>query len=235
MNIRFGRAITNPSNGTRHTPLEVKVRFHRPAQPFKSGTYGLKDSHLNSSDESSDEDRSIKTRDDTVNCAGLSAISKDRPPEGLSDPPVFNTHMPPTASVKDVSVVTTITSQTQFTESLNRLPESLAKTIQVSFKLKPLHTSSLGRTITESNVSNRLPIVHTYFCQSPKMKRVHKSSGEQGAPRNRAALGGNSTSRDPQAPPVAVADACIAKTMRYRYRAIYRIVSHRFIVVTSQI
>ncbi|KAA1079482.1 hypothetical protein PGT21_012810 [Puccinia graminis f. sp. tritici] len=171
MNIRFGRAITNPSNGTRHTPLEVKVRFHRPAQPFKSGTYGLKDSHLNSSDESSDEDRSIKTRDDTVNCAGLSAISKDRPPEGLSDPPVFNTHMPPTASVKDVSVVTTITSQTQFTESLNRLPESLAKTIQ-----------------------------------SPKMKRVHKSSGEQGTPRNRAALGGNSTSRDPQAPPVAVAD-----------------------------
>ncbi|EFP74312.1 uncharacterized protein PGTG_00268 [Puccinia graminis f. sp. tritici CRL 75-36-700-3] len=150
----------------------------RPAQPFKSGTYGLKDSHLNSSDESSDEDRSIKTRDDTVNCAGLSAISKDRPPEGLSDPPVFNTSISPTrpnvnsnASVKDVSVVTTITSQTQFTESLNRLPESLAKTIQ-----------------------------------SPKMKRVHKSSGKQGTPRNRAALGGNSTSRDPQAPPVAVAD-----------------------------
>ncbi|EFP81440.2 uncharacterized protein PGTG_07061 [Puccinia graminis f. sp. tritici CRL 75-36-700-3] len=442
MNIRFGRAITNPSNGTRHTPLEVKVRFHRPVQPFKSGTYGLKDSHLNSSDDSSDEDRSIKTRDDTVDCAGLSAISKDRPPEGLSDQrhssaqsdskseltdvgrninppdstvtvghvarffapqegrkvpeavdqslfsnspsnstrssdenpsPVFDTSISPTRpnvnstgpgpkqsdtclqqlssvashpakkkesgffldvesideekgqrsskveegnrdvdlqstygakgvhsdleqdhghvgqehssaeeghsnaeeehseveeedsgiandskdpegepasqlnaqqkrqvepkgphthnqneavqtdahedseasvesiqvsgnedssedlsssascqeisppkvssvvdsvqkkhvskSFKDVSVVTTITSQTQFTESLNRLPESLAKTIQ-----------------------------------SPKMKRVHKSGGEQETPRNRAALGGNSTSRDPQAPPVAAAD-----------------------------
>lgn len=85
MNIRFGRAITNPLNGTRHTPLEVKVQFHRPAEPFKSGTYGLKDSHLNSSDDSSDEDRSIKTRDDTLDCASLSAISKNRPPEGLSD------------------------------------------------------------------------------------------------------------------------------------------------------
>lgn len=472
MNIRFGRAITNPLNGTRHTPLEVKVQFHRPAEPFKSGTYGLKDSHLNSSDDSSDEDRSIKTRDDTLDCASLSAISKNRPSEGLSDQhlssaqsgsqselidvvrnlnppdstvtvghvarfiapqegkkvqeavdrflssnlpsnsirssdkdpsPVFDTSTSPTRpnanssgpgpkqsdtylqqlsavasdpaktrespvvlddesmdeekgeriskveegnrdvdlqctygakevhsgmeedhghvgqehsiveeaqsnaeeehseveeedsgivddandsdgeaaqkkrqtepkglhtqdqnevvrpdahedseasvesiqvsgnedsledlsssascqeisppkvssvadsvqkkhvskSFKDVSVVTTITSQTQFTESLNRLPESLAKTIQVSFRLKPLHTSSLGRTLTESNVSNRLPIVHTHFCQSPKMKRVHKSSGEQETARNRAALGGNSTSRDAQVPPAVAAD-----------------------------
>ncbi|OAV92375.1 hypothetical protein PTTG_02232 [Puccinia triticina 1-1 BBBD Race 1] len=87
MSIRFGRAITNPSNGTRHTPLEVKVRFHRPSEPFKPGTYGLKDSHINSSDDSGDEDRSHKTDDDAVDGARLTTASKNQSPERLPGPP----------------------------------------------------------------------------------------------------------------------------------------------------
>lgn len=465
MIIRFGRAITNPSNASRHIPLEVKVRFQRPTQTFKPGTYGLKDSHLNSSDDSGDDDRSIKTRDETVNCSPLKSVSKKRAPEAPNDqrthsaqadpksdlirvaqnisPPDSTSSVdqaspsklvpearkveenqpissnmasksaqssnkalssaldkpiptsnpdtkpqqqsdqppspisspvscpaktteevcvghqnktgdevenegehsneieeadgqvglqctydareahrdmeedhsntgygcssvqdgdsnaedkhseedysgdgedsncidqtqaaqdeevdaqwlvrqvpdlerkarqsgnrnqvtqigaqdesegsaneesleessssdscqglrnskvsvavdsvekkPASKSFKDVSVVTTITSQTQFTKSLSQLPESLAKTVQVSFEIKPLHTIFVGGTLTEYNVSNRLPIVHTHFRQSPKLRRLHKPSGEQEVPTNRTVLGGSSTPNDAQA------------------------------------
>ncbi|PLW48322.1 hypothetical protein PCASD_02873 [Puccinia coronata f. sp. avenae] len=460
MTIRFGRAITNPSNSTRHSPLEVKVRFYRPAEPLKPGTYGLKDSHINFSDSSGDENRSAKPRHNTADSL-LASLSKKQSPAGALtdqrshahfapnsqsftvaqtlDPPALtlkaghaspskalmrakivqqplhqaasgdstlNTVQPmrkdpsseldrpapigndhadasdpnrhqsdqspsplpslvdsrekrteeesisenkagdenerersneiakedslvelqctygarqsqsdyqekhsdveqesssaeerddnvqdehgeleedsseiseesssvdqaseahdeeannqvtqghaqeesevsaneesldessgsesspeplnpkvsslyvasfqkkhATKPFKDVSVVTTITSQTQFTESLNQLPESLAKTVEVSYKLKPLHASSLGGTLAEYNVSNRLPVVHTHFRKSSKLRRLHKLSGEPELPTNRAVPSGNSTSKDiPAAPQVVDAPSAI--------------------------
>ncbi|KAI9617488.1 hypothetical protein KEM48_007078 [Puccinia striiformis f. sp. tritici PST-130] len=68
MSIRFGRAITNPSNKARHTPLEVTIRFHRPSNEpaFKSGTYGLKNIHLNLSDDSNSQEEETESIKNTM-------------------------------------------------------------------------------------------------------------------------------------------------------------------------
>ncbi|PLW20232.1 hypothetical protein PCANC_07448 [Puccinia coronata f. sp. avenae] len=94
MTIRFGRAITNPSNSTRHSPLEVKVRFYRPAEPLKPGTYGLKDSHINSSDSSGDENRSAKPRHNTADSL-LASLSKKQSPAGALTDQRSHAHFAP--------------------------------------------------------------------------------------------------------------------------------------------
>ncbi|KAH9457648.1 hypothetical protein Pst134EB_009964 [Puccinia striiformis f. sp. tritici] len=103
-----------------------------------------------------------------------------------------------TKSIKDLSVVTTITSQTQFTETLNQLPESLLinPSVQVSFTLQPLHSPNFfeARTFTElDHVSNRLPIVCLNSQKSPQLKRLLESSGDHSI-----SGGGNSISSDSQ-------------------------------------
>lgn len=149
MIIRFGRAITNPSNASRHVPLEVKVRFPRPTETFKPGTYGLKDSHLNSSDDSEDDDRSVKTRDETVNCSPLKSVSKKRAPEAPNDQRAHSTQADPNS---DLTRVAQNISPPDSTSSVNQAsPSKLIPEARKVEENQPISSNVASKSAQSSN------------------------------------------------------------------------------------
>lgn len=121
--------------------------------------------------------RSNTEEDDEVNSCSASESPSSLPSPRQNKDSIVNITKKTASSktFRDMSVVTTITSKTHFTESLNRLPENSVQSPKIVGLVEPKAQDALESASAENSKPDRngrlIPIVDGTVCTSSRLKR----------------------------------------------------------------